>query len=384
VSLRSSSHPSPQPYCHSDPSVAGRVQSLDLQLNLAEKHSLAVLSVAPRRKLQTWIAALFPHRRSPSPSRRSEALLARLAAVLPLMTNLQAFTAKVWNWPIKDLNHFLTMAWSSFRRNLRKLSLGGSLDAFLVLPPSDTLFDSLRELDLEFTSNPHPGAAAGDARVLVENIVPFVNNLAPQLLVLRVWSIALADLSPFFKHLALFPLLETFAIRAPFNRSFLEDPSGLTQLLHNSSTTLKAVQLRLNPSGFHHSTSDERLSAWLLHTFANDTSLASDLHTLQLYPSSFDAGIDTLILCLERSSQSLKKVTVYDRYLAHPDVCRIVAALPSQLVYLRLNIFGLSSTILDLLAKCLPNLTDLTLHIGGIIPDYLHVSPGQLCSTFTC
>ena len=259
------------------------------------------------------------------------------------------------------------------------------MDAFLVLPPSNILFDSLRELDLEFTSTPE--IADSDARVLVENIVPFVNNLAPQLFAFRVSSIAFADLSPFFKHLTLFPLLETFAIRAPFNRSFSEDPSGLTQLLHNSSTTLKALQLRLNPSGFLDLTSgppDDRLPAWLLHTFANETFLASGLHTLQLYPSSSDTGIDTLIFCLERSSQSLNKVTVYDRYLSYPQVCRIVAALPSQLVYLRLNILGLSPTILDLLAERLPNLTDLTLHIGGIISDSSQVSLGQPRSIFPC
>ena len=318
--------------------------------------------------LKTWKATLFPHRRGSSPKHAPkpyEAFIARLSAVLPLMTNLQAFTAKVWNWPIQDLNHFLTMAWSSFRRNLRKLSVGGSLGAFLALPPSNLIFDSLRELDFEFTSS--PGMTDTYSHVLVENIAPFVNNLAPQLLALRVWSIAFADLSPFFKCLTLFPLLETFAIRAAFDRSFSEDPSGLTRLLHNSSTTLKAVQLRLNPSGlFHHPNSDERLSAWLLHTFANDAPLASGLHTLQLYPSSSDTGIDTLVLCLERSSQSLKIVAVYDRYLTYPEARRIVAALPSQLAYLRLNISELSSTILNLLAKCLPNLTNLTLHIGTI------------------
>lgn len=300
-----------------------------------------------------------------------EDMIKSLTCIFPGLVNLEEFLIDSWNWPAQfNFQPLFSAAWTSFGRNLRRLSLGGNLEGFRVLIDSKPSLDSLQELDLEFTNNLNRADPdhADDESILLDYVAPFINALSPQLQALRIWSWASADLSSMFKQLGAFPMLNAISIRAAFNRSFRHDPSGLTLLLHSCSPTLRDLQLRLNPSGFANPVSDSPLSRWLSATITSHEGIGTGLQSLQLYPSASDVGLNSLITCIGRSTYSMRKLVVRDRYLHHGDIVRLVAAFssPSELQSLRLNVWALSAPLMDLLSESFPSLKELTLTVGDV------------------
>jgi hypothetical protein len=207
------------------------------------------------------------------------------------------------------------------------------------------------------------------AAILLGVVAPFINKLSPTLRLLSITSWSHQDLSSFFNRLGAFPSLRQMALRLPFNKSFQLDTSGLTRLLHDHSEKLQRVVLRLNPSGaMIDPLSENSLVVWMTQT-TSDELIMSNLQTLEIYPTLLPGGFDSLILYLRRSADTLSSLVVRDRYLLYHEVDAIVTVFSHRppdtgLTALRLNVWTLSSRLIDLLATKLPSLTRLTLGLG--------------------
>jgi len=179
-----------------------------------------------------------------------EGLVQALIDAVSCLSNVTNFTADWWDLaPAQHLQSSLPAAWSAFGANLQTLSLGGNLESIQTLAVSSTRLCALRELRLEFTNNIFRADDMADMATLVDVIAPFINELSPTLRDLSISSWASIDLSSFFLKMGMFPHLQQFSVRVPFNKAFSDDPSGFTLFLRNHSSTLKHVALRLNPSG---------------------------------------------------------------------------------------------------------------------------------------
>ncbi|KAF9466601.1 hypothetical protein BDZ94DRAFT_1212744 [Collybia nuda] len=294
-----------------------------------------------------------------------------LAIVFPGMSNLEEFTFNSWNWPTDfDIQPFFLAAWSTFGKSIRKLSLGGNLDGYRKLIVSGPSFDTLQELELEFTDNLHGSNSITDARILLESVAPFVTSLATRLISLKLWSWSSTDLSSFFKQLGPLPALRHLGIRAAFNRSLNDDPSGLARLLSDSSSTLQQLELRLDLAGLVNQSSEHPLAEWLSQTIVDHPTISTGLQTLEIYPTGTTRGFETLLICIQRSVSTLTKLVVRNRYLQLGETETIIRLISSHknttLTRLRLNVLILNADLFDLMGASLPGLKYLTLNIGDV------------------
>jgi hypothetical protein len=123
------------------------------------------------------------------------------------------------------------------------------------------------------------------------------------------------DLSIFFSQLApfKFPGLKALNVRTPFNILAFRvgDASGLKDLIHDSSSTLQRVGLRLNPTGLTVDPSiEELLSRWLFECIS-DERFFSKLEVLDIYPTNMSAGMEFML-----GHTNLMGLIVGDIYLA--------------------------------------------------------------------
>lgn len=372
-----------------DPFVARRVKRVHLRLNHLERwlnhpasRRESPMSSKLWRRFQTTLhLPCFSHPvleswllAAPCTPASFEGLVKGLTIILPGLVNVVEFSIDSWNWPPEfDLAPFFSAAWSGFGKTVRKVSLGGNLEGFKELITSKPQFDSVEELDLEFTNNlsRSPSDPVDDEAILFYYVAPFISSVSTHLQSLRIWSWASADLSTFFQHLGPFPALRSFGVRAAFNRSFRDDPSGLTQLLRSTAPTLRELELRLNPSGVVSSetTHDLLLCEWLSQTIMSDDTIAAGLQTLQFYPTASAGGCDVLLDCVKRSGDTLKQLLVRDRYLHYEEIERLTEAFSSHagLTYLRLNVWRLTADLVDLLAKNFTSLEKLTLNVADAV-----------------
>jgi hypothetical protein len=168
-------------------------------------------------------------------------------------------------------------------------------------------------------------------------------------------------------------VLEYLNVRMAFNKA-LRDPSGLKELLCGCSATLLQLDLRLNPSGLPMNPIwEEPLSQWLAECVADERCVAH-LRSLDIYPTNMAAGIDDLLSCINRAARTLTHLTVRDRYFQPAEAALVVdaAAKCAGLRYLRLNVWRLDVTLLDLLAKKVPALQQIWLSVGEALSNNEH------------
>ena len=270
-----------------------------------------------------------------------------------------------------DLQPLFSTFWSSFGPKLHTLSLNGNLGNFSTTSLIKNPYVGLQELCVEFTGT------AGRA-IIVDVLLPFINNLAPHLLSLRLWCRPSLDLETFFDQLSPFPVLKTLIIHTPFNKKAFGNISGLEDLICDISGTLQKVQLYLNPTGSLTADSEEPLSQWFLEHISKMTRFSYLLQIQDLYPTDMYAGMEFLLDCIERTSQSFAELNVRDRYLQDGGIEAIinVASSYSNLIYLKMNIRKLDVALTDHLALKLPKFDRIRLSIREYSvddPQYLVV-----------
>ena len=355
-----------------DPLVASRVYRLSLRLTHVKK-----ATSASNIRLKHSIIHAFGSSKSSQPTKAPTDLINEILNITNKLVNVRELYIELWNLPpLYDLQPLFASFWSSFGPKLYTLSLCGILEDFRTLINSNPILGRLQELRVEFTHSGIDPIEASRA-ILVDVLLPFINNLAPHLLSLRLWSWASFDLSTFFSQLAPFPGLKALNVRTPFNSAF-GDASGLKSLICNSSDTLKRVDLRLNPTGLTvDPSSEEPLSRWLLECIS-DERFFSKLQVLDIYPTNMAAGMEFLLGCIQRTSDNLVELIVRDRYLQDREIKTVIDAASScrNLTHLKMNIRRLDIALTDSLALKLPGINRLWLSIGensANDPNYLIV-----------
>jgi hypothetical protein len=361
------------------------VYRLSLQLTHVEKAS-ASTSVSNIRRLKHTIIHVFGGSKSSQPQPIKQAtpdLINEILNITNKLVNVRELYIDLRNLPpLYDLQPLFSSFWSSFGPKLYTLSLSGNLEDFRTLIDSNPILGSLRELRVEFAHSyitPVIDAIQAEASraILVDVLLPFINNLAPHLSSLRLWSWAPFDLSTFFSQLAPFPGLNALNVRIPFNTAF-GDASGLKDLICDSSDTLQRVHLRLSPTGLTvDPSSEEPLSRWLLECIS-DERFFSKLQVLDIYPTNMAAGMGFLLGCIQRTSTNLVELIVRDRYLQDREIKTVIDAASSchNLTHLKMNVRRLDVALTDRLALKLPRINRLWLSIGenpANDPNYLIV-----------
>ncbi|THV07335.1 hypothetical protein K435DRAFT_643398 [Dendrothele bispora CBS 962.96] len=295
--------------------------------------------------------------------------------------NTTAFTIDSHSWgshSSSDLPIFLQTAWSSFGNNLRELSLRGHAFSFRRIIQSNSTFPSLEELSLELIDDPTSSTnRAGEAEVLVTDLEPFITSLSSQLKVLDIWSLATSDLSHFFLNLGQFPLLTSFKLETSFTKTFRADPSGLTKFLQNHCSQLECLVLRLNTAPLGLQTgrvSEELLGRWMKECFSSLT--FTRLRDLEMYPTVQRGGMEALVLCIQQSQDTLKRLIIRDRYLDHEEIEMTMLSLSPDIRSLRFNAKTLNVELVDLASR-LSELRSLSFGVGNLSPTFLEAMDGR-------
>ena len=165
------------------------------------------------------------------------------------LVNVRELYIYLWDLPpLFDLQPLFSSFWSSFGPKLYTLSFLGRPEDFRTFISSNPILGSLC---VELTRIGSLLQKEASRAILIDLLLPFINNLAPRLLSLKLWSRAS------FFHLAL-------NVRTTFNTAF-GDASGLKRLICDSSDTLQRVDLHVNPArSMGDPSSEEPLSRWIL------------------------------------------------------------------------------------------------------------------------
>ncbi|KAF9004076.1 hypothetical protein BDQ17DRAFT_1355494 [Cyathus striatus] len=358
-----------------DKEVARRVRVLRLLFNNVKSETRTKSSSPLKHFKQLGHVLHGRHHRSarsdrlPSPLTFS-VVLDVLISALPNMINVEELYFDSWDLPSEyDIHSFFIAAWSSFGRTVRKVYLSGHLEGYCQLLNSTPSFDSVRDVRFEFVNPLRTTNTI--TTVPPDTIISFVNHLAPQLYALKVWLWTTLDLSPFFDSMDSLSCLESLSIRMSFNQSLSNLPA-LQRFLHNTSSTVQKLELRLNPLGANFNPSiEDSLGQWFTSCL-RDEQIFSYLRKLDIYPTNLPSSTDILVNVIERSSHHLEDMSVRDRYFHDDEVSTIVNVLSTcnKLVSLRLNIWRLDAKLFDLLASKLPQLLRLALYVGDVVTEH--------------
>ena len=349
-------------YLFSSPFVASRVYRLELRFQNITKVLVPGAKISGsriRRQLKHTITRVFGGPKLPPITVSVTDLIKMIIKVTNKLVNVRELYIDLWDSaPSYGLQPLFSSLWSSFGPKLFILSLEGTLEDFSTLIKNPKL-DGLQELSVEFS--------AGRATI-VDVLLPFINSLAPHLLSLRLWSRFFLDLPTFFTQLAPFPVLKTLIIQTPFKKAF-GATSGLEDLICDRSGTLQKVYLCLNPDGLTVD-SEEPLSRFFLECISDNKRFSHLLQILDLYPTDMAAGMEFLLDCVERTSQSLAELNVTDRYLQDREIEVIInVSSCSNLIHLKMNIRKLDVALTDHLALKLPKIDRLRLSIREYAVD---------------
>ena len=111
------------------------------------------------------------------------------------LVNVRELYIYLWDLPpLFDLQPLFSSFWSSFGPKLYTLSFLGRPEDFRTLISSNPILGSLRELRVELTRIGSLLQIEASRAILIDLLLPFINNLAPRLLSLKLWSRASLDI----------------------------------------------------------------------------------------------------------------------------------------------------------------------------------------------
>ncbi|KAF8625382.1 hypothetical protein AX15_005412 [Amanita polypyramis BW_CC] len=285
--------------------------------------------------------------------------------IFPLLRELKELSVYLYGTPDSvDCADFFAPAWRTFGQKLQKVSLGGDIDSLRRIVVKKPAFRSLEELSVELVSQRSEDEAAAVGEELIQNLVPILNFVAPQLQFFRLWCWAKFDLSALLKLLGPFTKLKCLSLRGHFDNAFRNDGSGIPYLL-SQMPELQDLELRLNPQRAGLDPNAEQPLAQSLAECTSDDKLFRNLQSLQLYPTNLPEGIEILLKSIQRSTDSLTALTIRDRYLHFEETAKVITALRdcTELVYLRMNVRTLNVDMFDMLSSHLPHLQQLSLYL---------------------
>jgi hypothetical protein len=279
--------------------------------------------------------------------------------------NVNSFTI-YWednNPTAEEMIPLFTAAWSAFGSTLEKLSLK------VPVTPSTfgtTFFSkTLRELSIHLHELPE------GQKALTDTLAPFINKHASTLQILSLSCVQMKwDLGPLFCSLEHIHNLRQLKAQVDFDLCGLSEHRGLTRILEEHSDHLKSVRLRPIPLRLWQSEwefGERAFGKWMIDNISNPLVLR-DMESLNLRIPCTSPDFDLMVMYLQRSAETLTKLTLAEYLLRYEQIETIVKIFSRKgiLKTLSLEVMSLSPQLVDLLATALPNLQVLKLEIHNI------------------
>jgi hypothetical protein len=178
------------------------------------------------------------------------------------------------------------------------------------------------------------------------------------------------DISSLFPSLPNFPNLHYLVVDIPFEEPALSDPSGLSRFLEIHSDTLRDVQL--TPRAWRTSLIDADTHGWInwLESNLSHESVLANLHSLLIAVPWDPHGVELPLAYISRSADTLTSLSLVEHFLTYTQIDRITSSLSRRtLRHLGFKVEILTPSLLDLLAKTLPDLQELEVYIFSIASD---------------
>ncbi|KAF8063331.1 hypothetical protein FPV67DRAFT_237592 [Lyophyllum atratum] len=306
-------------------------------------------------------------------------IMSAMIKAIKYMVNVTAYD--FW-WRDLPPNHdtlaFLASAGVAFNRSLSKLVLHARIskfESFLTL----TNFYSLNELELHFDFDFEANADGGaqEEAILVNYIAPYINHLT-SLRSLIIMSSAKADRSAFLHALGSIPL-RLLALRIPFNKKHLSDPSSISHIFHLHRTFVSSVELCPNDE---YTSKDPSYPAMTLYNWSAvarrclvNTGWLGNVESLTI-PALHHSATLTKI---HHTSAHLTSLCLFSRYLEGYEAAEVIGLLGPRVGLRRfsLEVRQLTPELISLLANALPGLSSLTLVLESYSEMYMGANFAQ-------
>ncbi|KAF5347821.1 hypothetical protein D9756_010230 [Leucocoprinus leucothites] len=226
---------------------------------------------------------------------------------------------------------------------------------------------TLEELHIRITLEKH-GAFRGNAiRIFTNTLIPFINQLAPQLISFSLTSLCNLNLDPLFQGMEPTPLLRQLALCLAFQSTEIWSPLALQTFLKDHST-IRQLDLRYGECcaalfpHMHNWSSHDRVLIGEAFEGSNAFTFPQ-LETLTLGLQFKLSNNSDLGAYASRFSGSVHSLTLLGRSLNVNQMRTVLIPFQKTLKSLSMFLRTLTPEVLCLLATLLPSLQDLTLHI---------------------
>jgi hypothetical protein len=164
--------------------------------------------------------------------------------------------------------------------------------------------------------------------------------------------------------------LRQLKLQVDFDVCGLSDSRGLTRILEEHSRHLKSVRLRpisLRLWIAERDLGEQAFGNWMTCNMSNPVVLR-DLESLNLRTPCTSSDFDLMTVYLERSAETLTKLTLAESYLRFEQIETVVKIFSPRgiLKILTIEVMTMSPQLIDLLATELPNLHVLKLEVQNI------------------
>ncbi|KAF9470956.1 hypothetical protein BDN70DRAFT_926303 [Pholiota conissans] len=344
----------------SDPFVANKVQHLTLDFTHYYPYRLtATKPVSIHRTISNWLSM---RSRSTKHSVKALEMCIRGLKQTTSLDIVADFRYSVGDVDVRipdDFTHLMSVARATFGANLEYLSVEAELLVFQKMSSLNLHFPNLKALLLEV-------GLRADLSGLHTALVPFINGISPQLKNFNITFTSLfrTHIPDIFSHLSKSLALEQFTVRMNVCGLTLKDDSGLANFLCNDSHSLRKLDFTIG-TGFVGGRPDPVLANLLLNCAA-DKKCFSHLEILRINPTSDPAGIRILHMSIQRASNTLQDLVIYDVKISREETLGILDALGkcTKLQALRMETVSLDIAIFDSMAKNLAGLKTLAIWHG--------------------
>ncbi|KAJ3566500.1 hypothetical protein NP233_g6967 [Leucocoprinus birnbaumii] len=356
------------------------VHALNEVIHLEETPNTVEPSVRPKpsRKLRQLLARRTSDPITPHYSQQSPPLGAvyKYNMFMSVLSKLQNLSELVLVWRTDDgynktspttCSRLAIDTWSRVAPILRSLTIDMAMfNIYETLRIPQELY-ALEELHVRITLEKHGAFRSNAGRIFTDNLIPFINRLAPQLISFSLTSLCNLNLDPLFRGLEPTPHLRRLALLLAFQSVEIWSPAALQTFLKDHDT-IKELDLRygeccspLVPNWQHWSTHDRVLVGEAFT--GNNAFTFPHLETLTLGLRFKLTDNNLLGAYASRFSGSVTSLTLIGRSLQMDKIKIILRPFQKTLRTLSMFVQTLTPDVLLQIAVFLPALQDLTLHV---------------------
>lgn len=284
-----------------------------------------------------------------NPSKYTTAqILSLMKKALRQMSNLTCYSFEWGDLLINKNSQLFLKTIQESARGLRKLVLHAQIANYEYLLKY-AKFDGLEEIWFHFdyeTVNKDDDSqdpSQTNSEALKVNIAPFINRSAPSLHHLSISSDSKTSITPLFESLIAFPNLRALELNMPFNSRSLSGPKPLLDFLATHSSTLLCVKLKPPFQSVAQYQGEReaqaavtKLRAWSTMNDLLRSTTPTVLSNLEALDIPAMGSIETTLVLLNRSADTLTQLTLSGRYFTQDELRTIYNTFAHRPLYARL------------------------------------------------